>query len=155
MVCLDIVRTTIGPSIYNHTPIETSLWIISFHPDSSNLGHCWGIVPSLVRSYICIEFNPVVIQVWKNAISPKSMNIWVILQNCKDISDEVDIKIRGPFDSMWQGLIFCIIKVELQMPSAMATWHQVVQTVVQTAMNSKCINTDPNWTIISAVKGNP
>ena len=94
MVCSDILRTTIRPSIYNHTPIKTSLWIVPLHPDSSNLGYRWGIVPSLVRCDICIEFNPVVIQVWKSTISPKSMNIWVILQNCKDISDEVDIKIR-------------------------------------------------------------
>jgi hypothetical protein len=91
---------TIVLSIYNHTPVKTSLWIVPFHPDSSNLGRCWGIVPSLVRRDICIEFNPVVIQVWKSIISPKSMNIWVILQNCKDVSDQVDIKIRGPFDSM-------------------------------------------------------
>jgi len=100
MVCSDILRTTISPFIYNHTPIKTSLLIVPFHPDSSNLGRCWGIVPSLVRRDIYIEFNLVVIQVWKSTISPKSMNIWVILQNCKDISDEVDIKIRGPFDSV-------------------------------------------------------
>ena len=100
MVCLDILRTTIRSSIYNHTPIKTSMWIVPLHLDNSNLGYHWGIVPSLVRLDICIEFNPVVIQVWKSTISPKSMNIWVILQNCKDISDEVDIKIRGPFDSV-------------------------------------------------------
>jgi hypothetical protein len=40
------------------------------------------------------------------------------------------------------------------MPSVVATWHQVVQTVVQLAMNSKCINTDPDGAI-SAVNGNP
>ena len=71
------------------------MWIVPLHLDNSNLGYHWGIVPSLVRHDICIEFNPVVIQVWKSTISLKSLNIYVILQNSnKDIPDEVDIKVR-------------------------------------------------------------
>jgi hypothetical protein len=41
------------------------------------------------------------------------------------------------------------------MASVITTWHQVVKTVVQPALNSKWISTSSDGTIISAINGHP